>query len=193
MSSVLSAEPLYSVSAQAFSRCESPPAMSFIIAPVLTTPLLKIPLLLSYAGFVYYGMTPPRAPPPKTELTRFSEPDLMSRTPYIQIPASAASKVGIDTILKASPRVSRLKRYASLTVSSMRRGFSGSNRNSRTTGPVAHIRPHSLLPPSHGTSDPPANRHRRHGLLGGRRWWIPSRLVSPRAWPVLHLAGRRPG
>ncbi|KAI0765436.1 hypothetical protein C8Q74DRAFT_1371236 [Fomes fomentarius] len=81
------------VSAQAkFSRGESPPVTRFVIAPALTTLLLKIPLLLPYADFVYHKMTPPRAPPPKKELTRFSEPDFMSRTPYIQIPASAASK-----------------------------------------------------------------------------------------------------
>nr|VWO94183.1 C-24(28) sterol reductase [Ganoderma boninense] len=36
--------------------------MSFL-APVLSTPLLKVPLLLGNAAFTYHGMTPPSNPP----------------------------------------------------------------------------------------------------------------------------------
>ena len=60
---------------------------------LLSTPLLKIPLLAGNAVFTYYGMTPPRQPPPSKEQDRFTVPDLMTRTTQLQMAATAASKV----------------------------------------------------------------------------------------------------
>ncbi|TBU28261.1 hypothetical protein BD311DRAFT_839669, partial [Dichomitus squalens] len=63
------------------------------LAPfVLTTPLLKVPLLVTNSMLTYYGMTPPRQPPPTKEQLRFTVPDLMTRTTRIQMAATAASK-----------------------------------------------------------------------------------------------------
>ncbi|KAI1789491.1 ICMT-domain-containing protein [Ganoderma leucocontextum] len=59
---------------------------------ILSTPLLKIPLLAGNALFTYYGMTPPRQPPPPKEQLRFTVPDLMTRTTRLQMAATAASK-----------------------------------------------------------------------------------------------------
>ena len=64
---------------------------------VLSTPLLKVPLLVGNAVFTYYGMTPPRQPPPPREQLKFSAPDLMTRTTHLQLAATAASKVTISS------------------------------------------------------------------------------------------------
>ncbi|KAI0747195.1 hypothetical protein C8Q80DRAFT_1105397 [Daedaleopsis nitida] len=66
--------------------------MVLLVTTILTTPLLKIPLLISHATGIYCGLTPPRAVPPKTELVRFTHPDLMSRTPWFQVPAATVLK-----------------------------------------------------------------------------------------------------
>ena len=41
--------------------------MSLFVAPALTTPLLKVPLLLVHAVCTYEGMTPPQPPPSAEE------------------------------------------------------------------------------------------------------------------------------
>ncbi|RDX41659.1 ICMT-domain-containing protein [Lentinus brumalis] len=68
--------------------------MSFLVAPALATPLLKIPLLLSYATFTYNGMTPPQPQAQKQELNRFTSTasDLLTSTTPLQYAASFASK-----------------------------------------------------------------------------------------------------
>ena len=60
---------------------------------LLSTPLLKVPLLIGNAVFTYYGMTPPRQPPPAKEQLKFAVPDLMTRTTHLQLAATAVSKV----------------------------------------------------------------------------------------------------
>ena len=64
-----------------------------IIATVFTTPLLKIPLLVSHAVCTYHGMTPPTQPPPQSEQKRFTKQDFMTRTTNFQLTATAAAKV----------------------------------------------------------------------------------------------------
>ncbi|KAI0646672.1 hypothetical protein C8Q79DRAFT_909425 [Trametes meyenii] len=59
--------------------------MPVLLVPTLTTPLLKIPLLLSHAICTYQGMTPPRPPPPTEEQKRFAVPDYMTRTTATQM------------------------------------------------------------------------------------------------------------
>ncbi|EJF58132.1 ICMT-domain-containing protein [Dichomitus squalens LYAD-421 SS1] len=69
------------------------------LAPfVSTTPLLKVPLLVTNSMLTYYGMTPPRQPPPTKEQLRFTVPDLMTRTTRIQMAATAASKTILCSI-----------------------------------------------------------------------------------------------
>ena len=69
--------------------------MSLVVSPVLATPLLQIPLLLSYATSTYLGMTPPQPQAQKQELNRFTNtaPDLLTKTTPLQYAASFASKV----------------------------------------------------------------------------------------------------
>ncbi|KAL6303662.1 hypothetical protein BKA93DRAFT_787307 [Sparassis latifolia] len=47
--------------------------------PVLSTPLLKIPLLASNALLTYTALTPPNPPPKSSELSKYEEPDVISR------------------------------------------------------------------------------------------------------------------
>lgn len=77
--------------------------MSLLMQPVLTTPLLKVPLLLSHALCTYYGSKLPR--PPKdvgTEKTQVPVPDWVTKTSYIQLPASLAVKVRVFCELSLS-------------------------------------------------------------------------------------------
>ena len=64
--------------------------MSLLIEPTLTTPLLKVPLLLTTAVCTYYGFSPPSGTPDPNakELERFSVvvPDWLSRTYRFQTP-----------------------------------------------------------------------------------------------------------
>ena len=66
-----------------------------IIATVFTTPLLKIPLLVSHAVCTYHGMTPPTQPPPQSEQKRFTKQDFMTRTTAFHLKVTAAAKVGL--------------------------------------------------------------------------------------------------
>ena len=51
------------------------------LAPILTTPLLKIPLLTGHALCVYWSMTPPRKTAPSSEQKTIGDqnPDFMSK------------------------------------------------------------------------------------------------------------------
>ena len=69
--------------------------MAPFLVPALATPLLKVPILFSTAICTYYGFTPPIPQPEKREEQRFTVTvsDWMTRTPYIQMPASWILKV----------------------------------------------------------------------------------------------------
>ncbi|KAH9930469.1 ICMT-domain-containing protein [Epithele typhae] len=54
--------------------------MSFLAVPIITTPLLKVPLLVSSAFFTYSGFTPPRAHPRKDERDRAVRTDINTAT-----------------------------------------------------------------------------------------------------------------
>ena len=62
---------------------------------LLSTPLLKIPLLVGNAVCTYYAMTPPSQPPPLKEQLRFAIPagSWMTRSTRLQLAVAAASKV----------------------------------------------------------------------------------------------------
>ncbi|KAL6303657.1 hypothetical protein BKA93DRAFT_734745 [Sparassis latifolia] len=47
--------------------------------PLLSTPLLKIPLLASNAVFMFIGLTSPNPPPKPSELSKYDRPDSISR------------------------------------------------------------------------------------------------------------------
>nr|VWO96389.1 NADPH oxidase 1 [Ganoderma boninense] len=56
--------------------------MAFL-APALSTPLLKVPLLLGHAAWTYHGMTPPKPPAHAAELKRIgSTPDFLSKSRF---------------------------------------------------------------------------------------------------------------
>ncbi|CDO72822.1 hypothetical protein BN946_scf185002.g7 [Trametes cinnabarina] len=59
---------------------------------MLTTPLLKVPLLAAHAVYTYRGMTPPRRPPLPDEQKRFAIPDYMTRTTTLQMAVTAVAK-----------------------------------------------------------------------------------------------------
>lgn len=73
--------------------------MSFAIAPVLTTPLLKVPLLLTTAAYTYYGLTPPASDPEAQEVERFSAvaPDLISRKFNYHLPVIVCVKASTSS------------------------------------------------------------------------------------------------
>ncbi|CDO75923.1 hypothetical protein BN946_scf184873.g12 [Trametes cinnabarina] len=66
--------------------------MPLVLAPTLSTPLLKVPLLLAHAVCTYHGMTPPRPLPSPEEQQRFENPDFASRTMNVQVVLITASK-----------------------------------------------------------------------------------------------------
>ena len=71
--------------------------MAFLLAPIaLTTPLLKVPLLLGHVAWTYEGMSPPKPPAHATELKRIgSTPDFLSKSrfPWLLRASSATAKV----------------------------------------------------------------------------------------------------
>lgn len=59
--------------------------MSFLISPVLTTPLLKVPLLVSAAVCGHQGMKPPTPPPRPKEETKYNRSDYLSNNQLIML------------------------------------------------------------------------------------------------------------
>ncbi|KAI0673650.1 hypothetical protein C8Q78DRAFT_969247 [Trametes maxima] len=59
--------------------------MLSLLSPVLSTPLLKIPILVPDAILTYISLTPPNPPPPQDERKRFTDPDWLSDTFRLQI------------------------------------------------------------------------------------------------------------
>ncbi|KAI0374890.1 hypothetical protein BV20DRAFT_399620 [Pilatotrama ljubarskyi] len=61
--------------------------MSILFAPVVVTPLLKVPLLLSNALCTYYGMKPPTPVAQPKERERFAKSDFLGRiwTPKVMV------------------------------------------------------------------------------------------------------------
>ena len=74
-----------------------PPTQAYaemaLISPTLTTPLLKIPLLLASTVYSYRGWTPPTPVADAKEQQRFSIPDWLSRNNRTQLPVSYVLKV----------------------------------------------------------------------------------------------------
>ncbi|KAI1785066.1 ICMT-domain-containing protein [Ganoderma leucocontextum] len=70
--------------------------MVFLVLPTLSTPLLKVPLILGNVLCTYHGMSPPRAPATAGELKRIeSTPDFLSnsRVPELVKGSAAVAKV----------------------------------------------------------------------------------------------------
>ncbi|KAI0652380.1 hypothetical protein C8Q79DRAFT_95693 [Trametes meyenii] len=59
--------------------------MLSLLSPILSTPLLKIPILIPDAVLTYISLTPPNPPPPRDERKRFADPDMLSDTFRLQI------------------------------------------------------------------------------------------------------------
>ncbi|KAL7283933.1 hypothetical protein ACG7TL_001205 [Trametes sanguinea] len=79
--------------------------MPFVLTATLTTPLLKVPLLVANSVYTYHGMTPPRRPPPPDEQKRFAIPDYMTRTTAVQMAVTAAVKWALCGIAVAEAAV----------------------------------------------------------------------------------------
>ncbi|KAI0360702.1 ICMT-domain-containing protein [Trametes cingulata] len=75
--------------------------MSLLIAPALTTPLLKIPILVADVALTYISLTPPNPPPPPDERDKFTKPDFFTRTSTVQIKLVVLSKIAICAVAVA--------------------------------------------------------------------------------------------
>ena len=90
--------------------------MAFFLAPVaLSTPLLKVPLLLGHVAWTYEGMSPPKPPAHAAELKRIgSTPDFLSKSrfPWLLRASSATAKVrpSLQTFLRSVRPGTRLTR-----------------------------------------------------------------------------------
>ncbi|OSD00310.1 ICMT-domain-containing protein [Trametes coccinea BRFM310] len=89
--------------------------MSFVLSPTLSTPLLKVPLLLAHAVCTYHGMTPPRPLPPPEEQQRFENPDFASRTMNVQVILITASKWACCGFALAEAAAITAQRFPSTT------------------------------------------------------------------------------
>lgn len=69
--------------------------MSLLLAPVVVTPLLKVPLLLSTAACTYYGMKPPTPIAQPKERAKFAKGDFMGRlwTPNVMVNLAVVLRV----------------------------------------------------------------------------------------------------
>ncbi|KAI0764002.1 hypothetical protein BD413DRAFT_641857 [Trametes elegans] len=82
--------------------------------PVLTTPLLKIPLLLTDAFFTYVAMTPPTPPPTSKEKQNFAAPvDYFRRTFALQTTLVQFSKWAIVGMMLAECATILAQRFPS--------------------------------------------------------------------------------
>ncbi|KAI0371926.1 ICMT-domain-containing protein [Pilatotrama ljubarskyi] len=75
--------------------------MPLLISPALTTPLLKIPILVADAALTYISLTPPNPPPPPDERDNFSKPDFFTRTSAVQTKLVVLSKFAICGVIVA--------------------------------------------------------------------------------------------
>lgn len=69
--------------------------MSLLLLPVVVTPLLKVPLLLSTAACTYHGMKPPTPIAQPKERERFSKGDVLGQlwTPNVMVKLAVVLRV----------------------------------------------------------------------------------------------------
>ncbi|KAI0362100.1 ICMT-domain-containing protein [Trametes cingulata] len=81
----------------------------------MLSPLVKVPLLPSNAGFLSsaFKLKPPRPPPPPTELKRFDQPDLMSATASTQMTLAAIVRTALCGVALAEAAVIVAQQYPS--------------------------------------------------------------------------------
>ncbi|KAM5541849.1 hypothetical protein V8D89_004578 [Ganoderma adspersum] len=148
--------------------------MAFFLAPVaLSTPLLKVPLLLGHVAWTYHGMSPPKPPANATELKRIgSTPDFLSKSrfPGFIRACSATAKLILCGIALTEATVILAQHYPASPLSSRL---------------LTHLLPPFLSPPLPLALTPLSALACALGIAGGAiRGWCHATLGRFFTWEV---------
>ncbi|KAI0778701.1 hypothetical protein BD413DRAFT_601399 [Trametes elegans] len=89
-----------------------------IVAPVLTSPLLKIPILVPDAVLTYISLTPPNPTPPKEELQKYANTDWYTKNRRVQTKVITVCKAALIGLMAAESATILAQAFPSAALSS---------------------------------------------------------------------------